>query len=236
MNGLAKVLIVEDDEELANLMRDYLSSKQLQLDVIYTGIDAPEHIIKTQPDVVILDLMLPGKDGVTICREVRPHFSKGILMLTASDDSVDHVVGLEVGADDFVNKPIEPRVLLARVRALLRRFDNNNNEITPNTQATQQDQQLKFKNLVINISCREAKLNDSALELTTPEYDLLVFLAKQAGNIVSREEVFQALKNIEYDGQNRFADITISQIRKKLGHEADDYLKTVRGKGYLFLP
>jgi len=225
---MANIFIVEDDVQLAGLMQDYLTSKQLNVSVEHDGTDAVERILEARPDLVILDLMLPGKDGVTICRELRPQFENPILMLTASEDSIDQIVGLEVGADDFVQKPIEPRVLLARIRALLRRA------LSQEAKPTQSDE-IQFRELQISPSRRAVKLNGQDIELSTQEYDFLELLTNEAGNIVSREQVFQSLKNMEYDGQNRFADILISQIRKKLGGAADQYLKTVRGKGYLFI-
>ena len=225
---MANIFIVEDDVQLAGLMQDYLTSKQLNVTVEHDGTYAVERIVEAQPDLVILDLMLPGKDGVTICRELRPQFNNPILMLTASEDSIDQIVGLEVGADDFVQKPIEPRVLLARIRALLRRVSSSIPSATHNDE-------IQYRGLTINPSSRSVKLDGQDIELSAQEYDFLELLTAEAGNIVTREQVFQSLKNMEYDGQNRFADILISQIRKKLGTSADEYLKTVRGKGYLFI-
>ena len=227
----SNILIVEDDVDLALLMAEYLSAREFNVSVEHSGLPAVERIVSEQPDLVVLDLMLPGKDGVAICREARPNYQGRILMLTASEDSIDQIVGLEVGADDFVQKPIEPRVLLARIRALLRR-----SSIAPEPTETPSKNLLKFRELNINKASRNVEFQQQMLDLTTPEFDMLALLAENAGEIVSREQVFKALKNIEYDGLNRFADITISQIRKKLGDNADDYLKTIRGKGYLFMP
>lgn len=225
------ILIIEDDVDLALLIQEYLINKGFHVEVEHDGLQAVNRITSLNPDLVVLDLMLPGKDGVSICREARPFFNGSILMLTASEDTIDQIVGLEVGADDFVQKPVEPRVLLARIRALLRRQPPKNAEelhVRPNA--------IQFRDLKINRAARAVHFQNQPLELTTPEYDMLLLLAEKAGEIVSREDVFQSLKNIEYDGINRFADITISQVRKKIGLQADEYLKTVRGKGYLFLP
>jgi len=227
------ILIVEDDIELALLIESYLTTRGFDASVEHDGGAAVERILREQPKLVVLDLMLPGKDGISICREVRAGFNGPILMLTASNDSVDQILGLEIGADDFVQKPVEPRILLARIRALLRRMEN---KPQPSIQQASSPiaEILTFGGLVINRSARVVILDQSPLDLTTPEFDMLIHLAENAGKIISRNELFRQLRNLEYDGQNRFIDITISHIRKKLGSKADDYLKTVRGKGYLF--
>ncbi|NTS76683.1 response regulator [Catenovulum sp. SM1970] len=228
----ARILIIEDDIELADLIATYLSNKQFTVDVINEGISAVDRIVNEQPDLVILDLMLPGKDGISICREARYSYLGAILILTASEDDIDQILGLEIGADDFVQKPVEPRVLLARVRALLRRFEQVK---SLQSQQSSKAEVLKFGQLSINLSARTVKLANVNIELTSPEFDVLTELAKDAGTTLSRDELFKRLKNLNYDGQNRFIDITISQIRKKLGEDAELYLKTVRGQGYLFV-
>lgn len=225
------IILVEDDIELASLVGDYLSSQQFNVTQLHEGLSAVDTIISQNPDLVILDLMLPDKDGMSICRECRAAYHGPILMLTASDDMFDQVAGLETGADDYVQKPVEPRVLLARVRALLRR---NQSAIVPKAPKSRSDK-LTFKALSINRSARQVTLADRPVELTTPEFDILDALAENAGTVLSREKLFKLLKNYEYDGQNRFIDITISHIRKKLGNDADRYLKTVRGKGYMLV-
>ncbi|WP_394262065.1 response regulator [Moraxella boevrei] len=224
-----KVLIVEDDERLATLTQDYLRKNGLDVAIETDGTRAIRRIINEQPDIVVLDVMLPGSDGLTVCREVRPHYHNPILMLTARTDDMDQVLGLEMGADDYVAKPAQPRVLLARIRALLRRSD-----VVPTDEV---DQRLEFGDLVIDNGGRSVTLNDELVDFTSAEYDLLWLLASNAGRILSREDIFERLRGIEYDGQDRSIDVRISRIRPKIGDDPENpkRIKTVRSKGYLFV-
>ena len=227
-----QILIVEDDQRLAELTREYLESNGLQVAIEADGAQAAARIVREQPALVILDLMLPGEDGLAICRKVRSQDYQGpILMLTARTDDMDQILGLELGADDYVCKPVRPRLLLARVRALLRR-----QESTPPS-APQNPQRLQFGPLQIDNAMREVWLHERAIELTSAEFDLLWLLAANAGRILSREEIFTALRGIEYDGQDRSIDVRISRIRPKIGDDPmhPRLIKTVRSKGYLFV-
>jgi len=227
-----RVLIVEDDERLAALTREYLSANGLAVSIVGDGITAIQRIRDENPDLVVLDLMLPGADGLAVCREVRAAYRNPILMLTARTDDMDQVLGLELGADDYVAKPVKPRVLLARIRALLRRVDG---EAEPSAGADQR--RLEFGDLVIDDASRAVLLAGQAVELTSAEYDLLWLLASNAGKILSREEIFERLRGIPYDGQDRSIDVRISRIRPKIGDDPDNprRIKTVRSKGYLFV-
>ena len=226
---LPRILIVEDDERLASLTQEYLIRNGMQVAIETDGNRAIRRILSEQPDLVVLDVMLPGSDGLTICREVRPHYHHPILMLTVRTDDMDQVLGLEMGADDYVAKPAQPRVLLARIRALLRRTDKVIEEDTP--------QRLEFDDLVIDNGGRSVNLGDELVEFTSAEYDLLWLLASNAGRILSREDIFERLRGIEYDGQDRSIDVRISRIRPKIGDDPDNpkRIKTVRSKGYLFV-
>ena len=232
------ILLVEDDEQLAELIKEYLEDAAFKVSVLNEGTHAVEKILELKPDLAILDLMLPGKDGIAICREVRPHFANAILMLTASTESVDHIIGLEMGADDYIQKPVEPRILLAHVRALLRRPAKVGTvETAPSTEG-ENDTSISFANVSLNKAQRLVKVKDEVLPLTTPEYDIFLCLAENIGEIQSRDDIFQATKGIEYDGQNRLVDITISQIRQKLAALdafSEQHLKTIRNKGYLIV-
>lgn len=239
------ILLVEDDEELASLIKEYLEAAEMRVDIQPEGITAVERIVSTQPDLVILDLMLPGKDGISICREARLQYQRPILILTASAESVDHIIGLEVGADDFMQKPVEPRILLAHVRALLRRSTPPTQTTPPITSVSAQTTEaiqdknsthnLTFGKVTINTHTRQVKLADQILDLTTPEYDILVLLARQQGQIFSRDDIFRTLRGIEYDGQNRLVDITICQVRAKLSVDGNSHrhIRTIRNKGYV---
>ncbi|MCE8021991.1 response regulator [Halomonas sp. MCCC 1A11036] len=227
-SDMEHVLIIEDDVRLAELTRDYLESNGFKVTVEAEGSRGVEQILALQPDLVILDLMLPGEDGLSICRRARPDYSGPILMLTARTDDMDQVLGLEMGADDYVPKPVQPRVLLARMRALLRRAEN----------AEQSgDARLAFGNLEIDSATREAWLHGERIDLTSAEFDLLWLLASNAGRVLTREEIFSDLRGIKYDGQDRSIDVRVSRIRPKIGDDPNHphRIKTVRSKGYLFV-
>lgn len=231
-----RILIVEDDERLAELTREYLESNGLAVSVETHGSPAAERIRNEQPDLVVLDLMLPGEDGLSICRRVRPFYSGPIIMLTARTDDLDQVLGLEMGADDYISKPVKPRVLLARIRAMLRRVTENAQK---NADAAngEEPSRLQFNDLVVDRSMREAWLSEESIDLTSAEFDLLWLLASNAGRVLSREEIFTALRGIEYDGQDRSIDVRVSRIRPKIGDDPvhPRRIKTVRSKGYLFV-
>ncbi|MTI13552.1 response regulator transcription factor [Sansalvadorimonas verongulae] len=224
------ILIVEDDERLASLTREYLENNGLTVSVEHDGAKAVDRILDENPDLVVLDLMLPGEDGVSICRRVRTDFQNPILMLTARTDDLDEVLGLEMGADDYVAKPVRPRVLLARIRALLRRS-------APVQEEVSEKGRLEFGDLVVDVAMREAWLKDTNIELTSAEFDLLWLLSSNAGRVLSREEIFEKLRGIEYDGQDRSIDVRVSRIRPKIGDDPmhPRMIKTVRSKGYLFV-
>jgi len=227
-----QILIVEDDQRLAELTREYLQANGLRVAIEADGAQAAARILREQPALVILDLMLPGEDGLSICRTLRSRQYPGaILMLTARTDDLDQVLGLEQGADDYMCKPVRPRLLLAHIRALLRRQEGSGE--TPAVEV----QRLEFGPLHIDKRMREVWLHGRGIELTSAEFDLLWLLAANSGRILSREEIFTALRGIGYDGQDRSIDVRISRIRPKIGDDPEHprLIKTVRSKGYLFV-
>lgn len=230
----SRILIVEDDERLATLTKDYLESNGLSVSIEGDGSRAIERIKNEQPDLVVLDLMLPGEDGLAVCRIVRPYYKGPILMLTARTEDLDQVLGLEMGADDYVAKPARPRVLLARIRALLRRAA----DISAGKEGDNEtEHRLTFGELVVDSAMREAWLSGESIDLTSAEFDLLWLLSSNAGRVLTREEIFNQLRGIEYDGQDRSFDVRISRIRPKVGDDPVNpkRIKTVRSKGYLFV-
>jgi len=233
------IILVEDDDKLSGLIQKYLQQQDFIVDVIADGNKASKAILSSQPDVVILDLMLPGKDGLSICREIRAKYKGCVLFLTASEDDIDHVTGIELGADDFIVKPIQPRVLLARIRMQLRKTALSSK---PNEQASEQNLQvicdLHFGKLSIFTKKRLVTLNNEKIPLTTSEYDLLLLLADHAEEVLSRDFIFKRTRNIEYDGMDRTVDTKIANLRKKLGDRGSLSSKiiTVRSQGYLFVP
>lgn len=236
MAEIQSILLVENDKKLASLLKDYFSNFGFDVQNLYSGEHAVEHIITRAPSLVILDLMLPHQDGLSLCRQVREKYQGIILMLTASGDDMDQVAALEIGADDFVQKPIQPRVLLARIKNLLRRIPPPSKDqinVVPSS-----DKERTFGALWLNSSLQRCKLNDELIPLTPAEFALLWHLVKQTEQVVSREQLLKSLRNIEYDGLDRSIDNKISQIRKKLKDDPSrpQGLITVRGKGYMFVP
>jgi two-component system response regulator RstA len=226
------ILLIEDDTRLAELTATYLEQNGLRVSVEERGDRALERFGREKPRLVLLDLLLPGKDGLSICRELRRVHDVPILILTARDTDLDHVIGLEAGADDYVMKPVDPMVLLARVRALLRRAERGS--------ATTGDRKadLMLGALRISETSREVWLRGQPVSLTTQEFELLSLLAHRAGELVSRDEVFRTMRGIDYDGLDRSIDGRVSKLRRKLGDDAaaPTRIKTVWGKGYLLVP
>ena len=225
----ASILLVEDDLRLSELVLRYLEGHGFKVTVVARGDQVISQVERQPPDLVILDLGLPGQDGFSICRELRPTYSQPILILTARDSDIDHVLGLELGADDYVIKPVEPRVLMARINALLRRS---------NAASATNDRTLRFGRLHINTMARSVHLDGRSIALSSSEFDLLAQLAAHAGVVQSREALFLRLYNREYDGIDRILDIRISHLRRKLGEDAEksERIKTIWGLGYLFVP
>jgi two-component system response regulator RstA len=223
----ARILIVEDDAELARLLAEYLHDNGYRADVVGRGDEAVVHITQRPPDVVILDLMLPGLDGVEVCRRVRPGFAGGIIMLTARKGDVDEVLGLELGADDFVTKPAYPRVLLARIRSLLRRLEGGRVEAPSSARCVGR--------LSLDRPRRVVLWGATPLKLTTIEFDVLWILAAQPGESVTRDRLYREVLESEWDGLDRGMDIHVSRIRQKLVAAGGDpaALRSMRGSGYL---
>jgi DNA-binding response OmpR family regulator len=222
------ILLVEDDRRLALLVKEFLEANEFQVAIEANGNRVMRQVQNVNPALIVLDLMLPGKDGLTLCKELRPSFKGPILMLTARDSDLDQVLGLEYGADDYVIKPAEPRVLLARIRALMRRYYQHD---------SREQETIVFGQLCIQPSARKVLLAGDEINLSSHEYDLLISLAGQAGQILSREFLFNYIYNREYDGLDRTIDVRISQLRKKLNDnpETPTRIKTIWGKGYLFI-
>ncbi|MEZ8693014.1 response regulator [Vibrio splendidus] len=227
-----KLVIVEDDPILREMLQEYFESQSFEVVTISDGALACEQILTIQPDIVLLDLMLPEVDGLTICRQVRSQFNGKILILTASDDDFDHVAALETGADDFISKPIRQRVLLARVRMLLRRISESS------VSAEVSKNELVFGKLSLNRVTKVCTHIGQDISIAESEFELLWLLASSPEQVLSRNFLTQQLRGIEYDGIDRFIDNKIVILRKKLNDITVPPKKiiTVRGKGYLFVP
>ncbi len=220
-----RILIIEDDLRLAALVREFLQRNGFEVVLEHRGDRALDVIARETPDLVILDIMLPGLDGLTICRQARPSYRGPILMLTARGGEVDEIIGLEVGADDYMAKPVRPRVLLARIRSLLRRID-------PTTDGA--PRRVEVGSLVVDAGTRAVRLDGRPIELTTAEFDLLYYMALHAGEPVSRDQLSLALRGVPYDGVDRTIDLRVSYLRNKLGDDGrrPALIKSVRGIGY----
>ena len=229
-----RILLIEDDERLANLTADYLRKNDFEVSIEVRGDTAEARILAENPELVILDVMLPGKDGFEVCRGIRTQYKGVILMLTARDEDLDQILGLELGADDYLAKPVQPRLLLARIKALLRRAPRIPGGDTGFPAGDSNE--LSFGNFRISQATRSTHLGSEAIDLTTAEFDLLWLLASHAGNILSRDDLLQQLRGIGFDGLDRSIDARISRLRRKLGDDPENptRIKTVRGKGYLF--
>ncbi|MCH1503436.1 MAG: response regulator [Verrucomicrobiales bacterium] len=229
-----RILLVEDDLKLAALVKEYLESDQFEVNVESRGDTAANRILTDKHDLVILDVMLPGLDGFEVCKRVRPDFDGPILMLTARSEEVDEVIGLETGADDYMSKPVRPRLLLARMRTLLRRVQLNE---TPRT-ISEECALIELTNLQIDATQRSVLLKGHPIYLTTAEFDLLWFLAQRPGEVVTRDQIFEKVIGMPYDGLDRSADLRITRLRKKLGDDGKQpsRIKSIRSVGYLLAP
>ncbi|HEL3197040.1 MULTISPECIES: response regulator transcription factor [Stenotrophomonas] len=224
------VLLVEDDRRLAELVSDYLHEHGFAVQHVARGDLAGAACRQHAPELVVLDLMLPGLGGIDVCRQIRSFSDVPILMLTACEDDIEQVLGLESGADDYVHKPIEPRLLLARLRALLRRRHGSSNTGSPC--------RLMHGELLIDRMQREVHLHGQPVDMGTTEFEILWLLASQPGQILSRDQILQAVRGIGFDGLDRSVDVSIGKLRRKLGDDAREprRIKTVWGRGYQFNP
>jgi DNA-binding response OmpR family regulator len=219
--------LVEDDARLASLVSEYLRAYEFTVDVVTRGDTALAHFNATSPDMVVLDLTLPGLDGLVVCRQIREMSRVPILILTAREDAFDEVSALEQGADDFVNKPIQPRVLLARLRALARRGALD---------TTHPSGDLTIGSLRISKENYTVYWRGAPVLLNHPEFKVLLVLAESAGKVQSRNDIYTKVRGLELAGLDRSIDNCVSRLRRKFDDSAGDKIKTVWGEGYLLSP
>ena len=229
MEHYGTILLVEDDISLANWVAEYLIEQGYQTTICQRGDLVVEQVRKTNPDLVLLDIMLPGQDGISVCRDLRHFYQAPIIILTARDDEMDEVIGLEVGASDYMMKPVRPRALLARIKAALRSKTD--------THEAANSELISVGKLSINTESRTVYLANDEVHISSAEYLLLNYLASNAGQVVSRDAVFKATKGREYDGLDRSVDVLISSLRKKFNDDPQhpEKIKTIWGKGYLLV-
>ncbi|HZU86022.1 MAG TPA: response regulator transcription factor [Anaerolineaceae bacterium] len=229
-----KILVVEDELTLQETLAYNLKRQGYEVHTAGDGRVALETARRVRPDLIILDIMLPGMDGYEVCRTLRREMNTPVIMLTARDDEVDRVVGLEVGADDYQIKPFSMRELMARVKAQLRRVRLIREEVSPSP--GKETQSLVFSDLVLDLVRREVRLQEKPLALKPKEYDLLLYLAQHNRQVISRETILQEVWGWEYTGDSRTVDVHIRWLREKIEVEpaAPIRLITVRGTGYRF--
>jgi len=230
------ILIVEDELALRETLSYNLKKDGFTVEAVGDGRTALESARKLKPDLILLDIMLPELDGFEVARILRKEMSTPILMLTARDDEIDRVVGLEVGADDYLTKPFSMRELMARVKAQLRRSRLFREELSKSEPAQKQQEKLKFGNLVVNITRREVTLDGEPIQLKPQEYELLLFFAEHKGQMLSREFILERVWGWDFIGDSRTVDVHVRWLRQKIEEDASDPKRiiTVRGGGYRF--
>ncbi len=225
MTNKTKVLVVDDDYNICELLRLYLEKEGYEVQTVHHGIKAIEAFKDFAPNIVILDIMLPGADGWQVCREIRKMSTIPIIMLTAKGETFDKVLGLELGADDYIVKPFEPKELIARIKAVLRRSEHKEIDV----------KEVVYPNLVVNKSNYTVKVNGKELNLPPKELELLFFLASNPNKVFTREQLLEHVWGFDFYGDSRTVDVHIKRLREKLDSENQVWqLKTVWGVGYKF--
>lgn len=228
-----RILVVDDDPALRELLFAYLTDTGFVVDLAGDGEEMRRVMVRDRPDAIVLDLMLPGEDGLALTRELRAHSRVPILMLSARGEEIDRVVGLEVGADDYLAKPFSPRELLARLRALLRRA-----QAAPGTAGEKDRESHRFGPYQLDVAARRLLRDGQEVELTGAEFDLLKALVERPNRVLSRDVLLDLLKGYERDPYDRTVDIRVGRLRRKIEPDPANpvYIRTVRGEGYLFNP
>ena len=226
---MRRLLVVEDDLVISQLLERFLTDENFLVDVVSNGCEAVECIQRDPPALVLLDMRLPGLDGIDVCRAVRPEFKEPILMLTANDDDLSEVAALNAGIDDYLSKPVRPYVLLARINALFRRSELS--------QAANSHAGFRVQDLVLNSEARTITQSGRGLSLSDSEFQLLTILCESAGSVVSRDSLHNSLRGVEPRALDRSVDMRISKLRRRLGDikRPYRYIRTIRSKGYVLL-
>jgi DNA-binding response OmpR family regulator len=233
---IEKILIVEDELSLQETLAYNLKKHGYEVEVAGDGTSALDCARNSKPDLILLDIMLPGMDGFEVCRRLRTEMSTPVLMLTARDDEIDRVVGLEVGADDYLTKPFSMRELIARVKAMLRRVRIIRDEINALQRGSDQKLVLAFDHVVIDIGRRELRVNNSIVNLKPKEFELLLYLIKHKNQVLSRDQILESVWGWEYIGDSRTVDVHVRWLREKIEVDPSNPKRiiTARGAGYRF--
>lgn len=222
-------MVVEDEKPIADIIQFNLEKEGYQVECVYNGEEAIEKALQNPPDLILLDLMLPGADGIEVCRRIRQHHQLPIIMLTAKDSEFDKVLGLEMGADDYVTKPFSNRELLARIKAQLRR-----SKLQQNPQPEEKGSLIIIGEISIDPNSFIVKKREKTIDLTHREFELLLYLARHANQVLTREHLLQSVWGYDYFGDVRTVDVTIRRLREKIEDDpgAPQYIITRRGIGY----
>lgn len=226
-----KILVIDDEKAIADIIKFNLEKEGYNVETAYDGEEGVQAIYKNLPDLVILDIMMPKKDGFQVLKEIRMKYKFPVIMLTAKEEEVDKVLGLELGADDYITKPFSMRELIARVKANLRRVDFSNSSNPNDFNAM-----IRSDDLEIDINKYEVRKAGNIIELTLREYELLKFLATSSNQVFSREQLLEEVWGYEYYGDIRTVDVTVRRLREKIEDDSGDfkYILTKRGVGYYF--
>ena len=239
MEKKQRVLVVDDEAEIREMLAEYLASHGFEVMTADGGKSMRDLLAKQVPDVLLLDVNLPGEDGLTLARYVRERFDLPIIMVTAADEVVDRVVGLEVGADDYLTKPFDPRELRARIKSVLRRYQRGESEQEPRTGKETGARRVAFGRCTLDLDTRQL-LDERRQEipLTSMEFDLLRIFAERPNRVLSRDQILNLTRNRDWDPFDRSIDIRIARLRKKIESDPDkpQTIKTIRGAGYMFVP
>ncbi|WP_347877395.1 response regulator YycF [Caloranaerobacter azorensis] len=223
-----KILVVDDEKPIAEILKFNIEKEGFHVELAYDGEEAVFKAFNLEPDLILLDVMLPKKDGFQVLKEIRHKLKTPVLMLTAKEEEVDKVLGLELGADDYITKPFSMRELIARVKANLRRADMSNGNFNGEV--------IVCEDLIIDLNRYEVKKNNKIIELTLREFELLKFLATKSGQVFSREQLLEEVWGYEYYGDIRTVDVTVRRLREKVEDDSSNpkYVLTKRGVGYYF--
>lgn len=225
MIAKTRILVIDDDVNICELIRLYLEKEGFEVMTVYNGIKSIEAFKEFTPSIIVLDIMLPGADGWQVCREIRRISSIPIIMLTAKGETFDKVLGLELGADDYIVKPFDPKELVARVKAVLRRYEPKDMDV----------KEIVYPNLIINKSNYTVRVNGKDLELPPKELELLYFLASNPNKVFTREQLLEQVWGFDFFGDSRTVDVHVKRLREKIDLENQVWqLKTVWGVGYKF--
>lgn len=218
-----RILIVDDETSIQELIRFNLEQAGFETEVASDGLEALEKFEAYKPDLIVLDLMLPGKDGYDVCKDIRRNSNVPIIMLTAKETELERVLGLELGADDYITKPFSPLELVARIKAVLRRAS---------TQDTPEEDEYQVGSINLQVDTREVKVDGNQVDLTRKEFDLLHIFMQNVNKVLTREVLLQKVWGYEYEGETRTVDVHIRHLRRKLGPEGETRIETIHGVGY----